>query len=32
MGAYVPQATYAVGRDESFSYLYSKDCNRDAQI
>ncbi|MGY3777940.1 (S)-ureidoglycine aminohydrolase [Isobaculum melis] len=32
MGAYVPQATYAVGRGESFSYLYSKDCNRDAQI
>lgn len=32
MGAYVPQATYAVGREESFSYLYSKDCNRDAQL
>lgn len=31
MGAYVPQATYAVGR-ESFSYLYSKDCNRDAYL
>lgn len=27
-GPYVAQATYAVGK-ESFSYLYSKDCNRD---
>ncbi|MBC2021307.1 (S)-ureidoglycine aminohydrolase [Listeria booriae] len=32
MGAYVPQATYAVGRGEAFSYLYSKDCNRDPQL
>lgn len=32
MGAYVPQATYAVGRREAFSYIYSKDCNRDPQI
>ena len=28
MGAYVPQAGYAVGQD-TFSYIYSKDCNRD---
>ncbi|ALV21437.1 (S)-ureidoglycine aminohydrolase [Carnobacterium antarcticum] len=32
MGAYVPQATYAVGRDEPLSYIYSKDCNRDPKI
>ncbi|MCY7487862.1 (S)-ureidoglycine aminohydrolase [Paenibacillus alvei] len=31
MGPYVPQATYAVGR-EPFAYLYSKDCNRDASL
>ncbi|MDQ0175410.1 (S)-ureidoglycine aminohydrolase [Bacillus chungangensis] len=31
MGAYVPQATYASGR-EPFSYVYSKDCNRDAKL
>ena len=30
MGAYCLQACYAVGRDESFAYVYSKDCNRDA--
>lgn len=28
MAAYVPQAGYAVGQ-EVFSYIYSKDCNRD---
>lgn len=28
MAAYVPQAGYAVGHEE-FSYIYSKDCNRD---
>ncbi|MBM4761328.1 (S)-ureidoglycine aminohydrolase [Bacillus sp. B15-48] len=32
MGAYVPQAAYAVGRDEPLSYVYSKDCNRDPKI
>ncbi|PSW19832.1 (S)-ureidoglycine aminohydrolase [Photobacterium sanctipauli] len=32
MAAYSPQACYAVGRDESFSYIYSKDCNRDVEI
>nr|WP_300001754.1 (S)-ureidoglycine aminohydrolase [Tissierella sp.] len=32
MGAYSPQAAYAVGRDEPLMYVYSKDCNRDAQI
>ncbi len=31
MGPYVPQATYAVGR-EKLSYVYSKDCNRDADL
>ncbi|HWR45665.1 (S)-ureidoglycine aminohydrolase [Sporomusa sp.] len=30
-GPYVPQAVYAVGR-EKLSYLYSKDCNRDAAL
>lgn len=30
-GPYVPQAVYAVGR-ERLSYLYSKDCNRDAAL
>ena len=29
MGAYCPQASYAVGRGEDFAYIYSKDCNRD---
>lgn len=32
MGAYVPQAAYAVGRGEPLCYLYSKDCNRDPKI
>ena len=32
MGAYSPQAAYAVGRDEPLTYVYSKDCNRDVQI
>ena len=32
MGAYSPQAAYAVGRDEPLTYVYSKDCNRDADI
>lgn len=32
MGAYVPQATYAIGRDEDFAYIYSKDCNRDVTL
>ncbi len=27
-GPYVPQASYGVGR-EAFTYIYSKDCNRD---
>lgn len=31
MAAYVPQAGYAVGKEE-FSYIYSKDCNRDVEI
>ena len=31
MGPYVQQACYAVGR-ETLSYVYSKDCNRDAEI
>jgi (S)-ureidoglycine aminohydrolase len=30
-GPYVPQAVYAVGR-ERLSYIYSKDCNRDASL
>lgn len=30
-GPYVPQAVYAVGR-EKLSYIYSKDCNRDAAL
>ena len=29
MGAYCPQASYAVGRGEDFAYIYYKDCNRD---
>lgn len=32
MGAYCPQACYAVGRGEPFAYVYSKDCNRDPQL
>lgn len=32
MGAYCLQACYAVGRDEDFSYVYSKDCNRDPEL
>lgn len=32
MGAYSLQAAYAVGRGEAFSYIYSKDCNRDVEI
>lgn len=32
MGAYSLQAAYGVGRDEEFAYVYSKDCNRDAEI
>lgn len=32
MGAYCLQACYAVGREESFSYVYSKDCNRDISL
>ncbi|MFJ7700832.1 (S)-ureidoglycine aminohydrolase [Lysinibacillus fusiformis] len=32
MGAYVPQATYAIGLDEPFSYIYSKDANRDIDL
>lgn len=31
MGAYCPQACYAVG-DEEFAYIYSKDCNRDVKL
>ncbi len=32
MGAYSLQAGYGVGRGEAFSYIYSKDCNRDVEI
>jgi (S)-ureidoglycine aminohydrolase len=32
MGAYCPQASYAVGRGEYFAYIYSKDCNRDVTL
>ncbi|MEJ7542089.1 (S)-ureidoglycine aminohydrolase [Staphylococcus intermedius] len=32
MGAYVPQATYAIGLEEPFAYIYSKDANRDVEI
>jgi len=32
MGAYCLQACYAVGRDEEFAYVYSKDCNRDVTL
>lgn len=31
MGPFIQQATYAVGH-EPLSYIYSKDCNRDAEI
>ncbi len=29
---YCPQACYAVGDEGEFSYIYSKDCNRDVQL
>ncbi len=32
MSAYCLQACYAVGRDEEFAYIYSKDCNRDITL
>lgn len=32
MGAYSLQAGYGVGHGEAFSYIYSKDCNRDVEI
>lgn len=32
MGAYSPQATYAIGLDEPFAYIYSKDANRDIEL
>ncbi|WP_313183205.1 (S)-ureidoglycine aminohydrolase [Lacrimispora sp.] len=32
MGAYSLQAAYGVGRKEEFAYVYSKDCNRDAEL
>lgn len=32
LDAYCPQACYAVGRGEDFTYLYSKDCNREVQL
>lgn len=32
MDAYCPQACYAVGKDEPFAYIYSKDCNRDVKL
>lgn len=32
MSAYCLQACYAVGRDEDFAYVYSKDCNRDITL
>ncbi|WP_312519218.1 (S)-ureidoglycine aminohydrolase [Anaerospora sp.] len=32
MSAYCLQACYAVGRDEEFAYVYSKDCNRDISL
>lgn len=32
LDAYVPQACYAVGREEEFAYIYSKDCNRDVKL
>lgn len=32
LDAYCPQACYAVGRNEDFAYIYSKDCNRDVEL
>lgn len=32
MAAYVQQAAYSTSIDEPFSYVYSKDCNRDESI
>jgi len=32
MDSYCPQACYGVGTDEDLTYLYSKDCNRDAAL
>lgn len=32
MDSYCPQASYGVGRDEDFAYIYSKDCNRDIEL
>lgn len=32
MAAYALQAGYGIGRDEPFSYIYSKDCNRDVEL
>ncbi|WP_371372614.1 (S)-ureidoglycine aminohydrolase [Sporomusa aerivorans] len=32
MSAYCLQACYAVGREEDFAYVYSKDCNRDVTL
>lgn len=32
MGAYSLQAAYGVGREEPFTYIYSKDCNRDIEL
>lgn len=32
LDTYCPQACYAVGRNEEFAYIYSKDCNRDVKL
>lgn len=32
LDAYCPQACYAVGREEDFIYVYSKDCNREVTL
>lgn len=32
MAAYTLQAGYATGKTEKFSYIYSKDCNRDEEV
>lgn len=32
LDAYCPQACYAVGREEDFTYIYSKDCNREVKL